>query len=667
MTPKTRSARALTGCLALTMLAAAGGRAAVAAGLAIYEIQGAGHLSAYAGERVDTRGIVTARAFNGFYLQDPAGDGDPGTSDGIFVFTGGAPAVEPGDEIAVGATVQEFIPGGPGTGNLSITQLGGAELQTLSSGNPLPPPVVIGRSGRIPPNRIVISPDETDPPINLQQVADDDANLFDPGEDGVDFYESLEGMRVTIEEPVAVSATRTFSFFSSELFVLANDGADVAPPDARTARGGISLQPDPDNRGDQNPERVQIQFDRTLFGGDPLVVTVGDRLGDVTGVVGYSFGNFEVNATEPFEVRPAGLEAEETRLSGKRRAVTVATYNVLNLSPLAADDAQRETVANHIVRNLNAPDVVALQEIQDNSGETDDGTTDASLTLRALVNAILAAGGPGYVAFDAAPADGASGGVPGGNIRNAYLYNPQRVELESFRSLTPEVLAASGVAESNAFAGTRDPLQATFSLNGRSFTVINNHLTSRFGSTPVFGAVQPFVQAGEAEREAQVGTLNDYVDGLLAEDRHARIVVLGDLNTFEFTDDLRRILPGGSAKRCGHHRRDDGEDDDDDDRRHDGRRGGRILFNLVERLRDDNVYTFNFEGNSQALDHVFVTKSLRGGAKADIVHVNVDFPRVDPGFGSDHEPIVARLVLNGGGDDEERDEDDREGDGRGDD
>ncbi|MGD1956665.1 MAG: hypothetical protein ACFBZ9_15805, partial [Sphingomonadales bacterium] len=51
-----------------------------------------------------------------------------------------------------------------------------------------------------------------------------------------------------------------------------------------------------------------------------------------------------------------------------------------------------DTLASQIVNTLNTPDIIALQEIQDNSGETDNGVTDASQTLQQLVNAISAAG-----------------------------------------------------------------------------------------------------------------------------------------------------------------------------------------------------------------------------------------------------------------------------------
>jgi predicted extracellular nuclease len=576
----------------------------------IMEIQGAGHISPLVGQRVTTEGVVTAIAFNGYYVQDPAGDGDEETSDGMFVFQfGRIPAV--GDLVRLTDTVTEFIPGGAATGNLSTTQMSFPAITLISSGHPLPDPVVIGRRGRVPPNVDVISASEL--PTNLQT----DPGVFNPDNDGIDFYESLEGMLVTIDDPVAVSATRTFSAFSSELFTLADHGKDVAPRDARTQRGGISLQPHPDNRGDQNPERVQIQLDATLFPGEVPAIPVGARLGDVTGVVGYSFGNFEVNALREFDVRRTNLNREKTFVESTPSQLTVASYNVLNLSPLASDDNQRATLAEHIAGNLRGPDVVALQEIQDNSGEADDGTTDASQTLQALVDAIAAAGGPSYAFFDVAPADGTSGGVPGGNIRNAFLYNPERVDLIEFVSLTPDVLSAAGVGDPNAFFGTRNPLLATFEFEGEELTVINNHLTSRFGSTPVFGGPQPFVQAGEADREAQVGALNDFVDSLLFLNGAARVVVLGDLNTFEFTNDLTEILPGTGDNR--------------------------ILTNLIDGVTGDNIYTFNFEGNSQVLDHVFVTDSLLERSQLDIVHVNVDFPRVDDSFGSDHEPLLARF------------------------
>ena len=116
----------------------------------IPEVQGAGHISPCLGHDVTVEGIVTAHAFNGYYVQDPLGDGDDETSDGIFVFQfDDLPAI--GDHVQLTDEPTEFIPGGAATGNLSITQLSFPETTLLSSGNPLPAAQVIGTSGRIPP------------------------------------------------------------------------------------------------------------------------------------------------------------------------------------------------------------------------------------------------------------------------------------------------------------------------------------------------------------------------------------------------------------------------------------------------------------------------------------------------------------------------------------
>ncbi len=574
----------------------------------IPEIQGEGHISEYEGRTVTTTGIVTAVDTNGYYLQDAEGDGNDATSDGIFIFTNSAPTVAVGDEVTVSGDVSEFIPGGAGTGNLSITQISANTEEVLSSGNTVDA-LVLGANGRPIPTEVVISPEET--PVNLQ----DEPGEFNPETDGIDFYESLEGMLVTVDNPVAISATNRFG----ETWVVADDGAGTTP--GLNDRGGLNLNADADGLGDLNPERIQIQYDSGLlpegFTGPEL--NVGDDLSNVTGVVGYGFGNYEINVTEAFTVeQPTSNVAEVTEIAGSKTELTVATYNVLNVTSNEADgDAdQIAQLAQQIVNNLGSPDILALQEIQDNSGVTNDGTLDADETLQAIVDAIAAAGGPVY-SFQSAVVDedGENGGVPGGNIRNAFLYNEERVEANSFLTLESNVLTDMGVTNPDAFEGSRDPLLGVFTFNGQEITLINNHFSSRFGSEPVFGGPQPFNQGGEDEREAQALTINEVVDGLLANDPDANIAVLGDLNTFDFTDELTEDLPGVGDEQ--------------------------VLTNLIELSEGDEAYSFNFQGNSQALDHIFVTDSLLEGANVDFVHVNVDFADA----ASDHEPIVASFTL----------------------
>lgn len=606
----------------------------------IYSIQGAGHYSPFAGEIVETCGVVTAVGFDRYFMQDPFGDADQATSDGLEVYVGSG-----GDKPPVGTLlrlrdrVDEYVPGGSDTGNLSITQFAFPEVLASEADTPLPQPTVIGRSGRVPPAEAVIS--ETELPVNLQDPADAAANPFNPGEDGIDFYESLEGMLVIVEDPVAISAIRQFGTFSAEVFVLANNGADALPADARTERGGINLQPDADNRGDQNPERVQIQFDGTLFGStDYPPIKVGDRLADIVGVVGYSFGNFEVNTLAAVELEASAIAPEVSRpfVRGPWK-MTLASYNVLNLSAVASDDAQRTLIAAQIVNHLRSPDVIALQEIQDNNGDIGDcpaddpsgcsGVLAADQTLQALVDAVIDAGGPVYQFATVDPLVETTddnrddpdtfGGVSLGNIRNAFLYNPRRVTLESVLGITRDALAARGVADTTAFDGSRDPLLGIFNFRGERLVVINNHFTSRFGSSPIFGGPQPFVQAGETDREAQARAINALTDSLLAEG-YENLVVVGDLNTFEFTDDLAELLPGVG--------------------------GEQVLENLISKNRDDNRYSFIFEGNSQVLDHIFATEALAARAQLDILHINVDFPRrAGDLVASDHEPLLAIFPL----------------------
>jgi predicted extracellular nuclease len=236
--------------------------------------------------------------------------------------------------------------------------------------------------------------------------------------------------------------------------------------------------------------------------------------------------------------------------------------------------------------------------------------------------AIQAAGGPAYSFADVAPTvPDEFGGVPCGNIRNAYLWNDNRVSLQG------DVY----IIDNTAFDGSRPPLVGTFEFNGEDLTVVNVHFSSRFGSTPVYGGPQPFVQAGEAEREAQSKAVNAFVDTQLGIDPQAAIAVVGDHNTFEFTDELTEDLPGTGPDR--------------------------VLTNLIwQAVEADEAYTFIFDGNSQVLDHAFVTDRILPNAQLDIVHVNNDFTRddnqaQDPDIvsvvASDHEPLLVRIGLTG--------------------
>lgn len=551
----------------------------------IYQIQGAALTSPLAAQSVLTTGIVTAVDSNGFYLQDPTGDDSIATSDGIFVFTSSNPSVSVGDAVEVEGTVSEFTPGGADTGNLSVTQITNPSITTVSTGNTLPAAVILGAGDRTPPTEII-----------------DNDNLaeYDPTQDGIDFYESLEGMRVTAQDALAVSPTNEFG----EIFTVADNGANAT---GLSDRGTINISPD-----DFNPERIQIQFDSTISPGSTPQVNVGAELGDVTGVVGYSFGNYEVNVTETFTPESSDLQRETTNLVSTNEQLTVASYNVLNLDPNDTDgdqdiaNGQFEQIATQIVDNLQSPDIIGLQEIQDNDGSVNSNIVDASLTYQTLIDAIAQQGGPNYKFQDIPPVDDQSGGQPGGNIRVGYLYNPDQVD---FVEGSLERIEDPNLADGNAFEDSRNPLAATFLFNGQEVTLVNNHFTSKGGSTPLFGTEQPPIDGGVEQRIEQANVVENYTNDILKTNTDANIAVLGDFNSFEFEAPLE-VLENP-------------------------------LNNLTETLPPNERYSYIFQGNSQSLDHILASDSLADSAEFDAVHVNAEFVKQ----ASDHDPLLASFAI----------------------
>ena len=538
--------------------------------LEISEIQGRGHRSAYVGQIAITEGVVTAVDSTGYYLQDVAGDGDTATSDAIFVFTRTRPAVAVGDLLQVRGIVAEFSAGADG---LTLTELENATWTKLGTASVAA--TVIGTGGRLPPTQV---------------IEDDGLTSYDPDSDGIDFYESLEGMLVTVDNAQAVSNTNEFG----ETYVVASEGAGAT---GINGRGGITIAP-----GDFNPERLQIDDDSAIFAGYTPGHTVGDRLGDVTGVINYSFNSYELLVTQAVTVvEDSSPSRELTGLDGDSDRVTIANYNVENLDP--GDGVRFNQIAGDIVWNLNSPDILGLQEIQDADGPGNGTNYSGQPTADALIAAIVAAGGPTYVYVEIAPtANNTSGGEPNGNIRNGYLYNPSRVDyVEGSAELVP----------GDAFNGTRKPLAAQFVFNDTTITAINHHATSRLGSDPLYGADQPPADAGDSARLAQATAIRAYVDGLVAADPAAKVVVLGDFNGFYFENSLQALQAGGT------------------------------LTNLYDTLPVAERYSAIFEGNSQGLDNMLVSASLLGGVQFDVVHINSE----QTAGASDHDPLIAALFV----------------------
>ncbi len=589
-------------------------------------IQGAGHKAPSVGgavgsfgnsgaTRFNVEGVVTAITTNGFWIQDADGDGNVNTSDGIFVFTSSAPAatIEIGETIRLlNVQVNEFRPGGSGgTNNLTVTQLT-ATTGTLVElgGNTAIAPVVLGVDRLIPTG----------------QISDAGFATFDPATDAIDFWESLEGMLVTIPQSIATAPTAEFRSRDP------NNSAVEGPPneeiwvriDSNTApgsltpAGGLLL-----GATDPNPERIQIDDMRTSV--DLPTVSVGAVLAPVSGVVNYDFANYEVLVpVAPVVATPSSLAPEVTTLARDARQVTVGGYNVENLDPKVESTAagavdgsdlyarqgnsdddigsgKYAAHAAHIVTNMGAPTIVALQEVQDDDGAEISGVLGSDLTLQTLVDAIEAAGGPTYAfAYVAPAASNINGGQPNANIRNAFLYRADIVTLENSFLLQP------GDA---AFTASRKPLVGEFSFNGVDFAIVNNHFNSKGGDGGLFGNQQPPVLSSEAQRLEQAQIVRDYVAGLGPD---AKVMVVGDLNDFSWSAPNQLLTAGG------------------------------LLADLAEALLPaEERFSYNFQGNAQSLDHTLVTQPLLTQAVQgfDIVRVNSEFADQ----ASDHDPGVTLL------------------------
>jgi uncharacterized protein len=596
-------------------------------GLRIHDIQGQRHLSPYAGTTVaGVPGVVTARRNNGFFIQDSQTDADDKTSEGLFVFT----SIRPRDEIAVGKAVNvsgivtEFR---GATNALGLTQISAPSVTVTGDGAAIAP-TLLGRDGRVPPRRI----------IDNDSIGDVDLNpFFDPKQDGIDFYESVEGMLVRVNQPYAVGPTASFG----EIPVVADGGRRAGP---FTARGGLRITP-----RDFNPERMHLD-DEVLRALSPAPTApfmppadVGDTISDVQAVVDYSFGNFKLQVTsQPGIVEDGGLMKETTQSPGADE-LAVGSFNVENLTPLGANPSPAQQVkyralAQTLVDRMKAPDIVAVEEIQDNngtSGGANSPVVDASETWRSLITAIDGydnGRGPTYDYRQIDPVAHQDGGAPGGNIRVGFLFRTDR-GLDFVDRGTAGPLDATQVVDTNngpqltlspgriqptddAWLASRKPLAGEFRWRGETVIAVANHFASKGGDDPLFGHRQPPVrhtEIGPDGRHRQATLVNEFVHQVLAADKKANVVVLGDINDFDFSE-TTEILESRGA-----------------------------LTTLYRLLPKRERYSYVFEGNSQVLDQILVSPEvLKSRPEFDSVHTNAEFADQT----SDHDPQVARIELD---------------------
>lgn len=563
----------------------------------VHDIQGTTRVSPYAGQTV-TRvpGIVTGvrtSGSKGYWIQDPQADTDPRTSEGVLVYTGSAtPTVAVGDSVLVTGKVTEYY---PSSTTQSLTEITAPTTTVLSSGNALPGAATLDAT---------TVPDAYIPTAAGGSI---DTLPLEPAAYAQDYYESLEGMRATLADARVVGATDAYD----ELWVT------VKPEESTTARGGALYSSyDQPNTGRM---KVASLDTTTAF----PAADVGDELsGTTTGPLDYTtYGGYILQATQLGTLVDNGLKQEVTRRH-KGGELAVATYNVENLDAL--DDQQKfDRLAEGVAVNLKSPDIVALEEIQDDNGAVNDGTVTAEATLTRFTDAIRAAGGPRYSWRYVAPENNQDGGEPGGNIRQVFLYNAKRVSFTDraggdATTATSVVKTRKGARltyspgriapAADAWDNSRKPLVGEFTFQGEPVFVIANHFTSKGGDQPLHGRYQPPARSSETQRAAQATEVNTFVKSLLAADKNAKAVVLGDLNDYEFSRTMTTLT------------------------------AGKVLTPLISTLPANERYTYVYDGNSQTLDHILTSPAVTS-YDYDVVHINAEFADQ----ASDHDPQIVRI------------------------
>jgi uncharacterized protein len=178
-------------------------------------------------------------------------------------------------------------------------------------------------------------------------------------------------------------------------------------------------------------------------------------------------------------------------------------------------------------------------------------------------------------------------------------------------------------------AAGRQPLDPPFEVVGRRdlldagdggrrisrAVLVEQDVGSKGGDQNADGRFQFPAQSSTVQRAGQAQVVHDFTERILDVDRKADVVVLGDLNDFQFSPSIAALRTGTA----------DGS-------------GPSILTDLITTLPEDQQYTYVFNGVSQVLDHILVTRGL-GDVQYQVVHVNAEYHDQ----ASDHDPQVVRV------------------------
>lgn len=567
----------------------------------IGEVQGESHESPLVGKEVVINNVVVTKTDKtGFYVQDKVSDNNPRTSDAVYVAS--AEKVESGDLLKVQGTVKEGYmeeysvrPGQTfkkPAGSLTVTQIINATITKLGKTDL---PKALNISEKMP-----------------KDIVDNTPTKYNPETEALDYWESLEGMRVEVTKPKVTGPQ-----YKGDIYVLPGDYKGQKLNNI----GGVNLRP-----GVQNTEVLPITV------GNSFVAKAKDYFNEnITGVVTYKNKTYKIDPIDPNALKgllqDGGLKREVSKIYPSEDKLTIASYNIENFSAnnKGHDETPEEKVdkiANSFIKEVHSPDIITLIEVQDNNGGVNDGTVDGVKSGEKLAQRIKSLGGPDYKYTEIAPVDGKDGGKPGANIRVAYLYNPKRVTLIGKEKGGSEEAArfVNGHLEKNParidpksvhFEKVRKSLAAEFEFKGERIVVIANHLKSKLGDDAIYGSNQPSVENTKAKRIEEAKILNAFIKEGLRQNPNLKFVLTGDFNDFEFSDSVKTIV-------------------------------GNELVNLMAEHEQGDRYSYFYRGSNQSLDNILISKNIKDKVVFSPVHINASFME-EHGRASDHDPVVVQI------------------------
>ena len=563
----------------------------------IGEVQGESHESPLAGKEVIINNVVVTKTDKtGFYVQDKVSDNNPRTSDAVYVAS--KDKVTSGDLLKVQGTVKEGYmeeysvkPGQTfkkPAGSLTVTQIINATITKLGKAEL---PKALNISEKMP-----------------KDIVDQTPTKYNPETEALDYWESLEGMRVEVTKPKVTGPQ-----YKGDIYVLPGDYKGQKLNNI----GGVNLRP-----GVQNTEVLPVTV------GNKFVAKAKDYFNEnISGVVTYRNKTYKIDPSTVPTLQDGGLKREVSKIYPAEDKLTIASYNIENFS--ANNNGHDETpeekvdkIANSFIKEVHSPDIITLIEVQDNNGGVNDGTVDGVKSGEKLAQRIKSLGGPDYKYTEIAPVDGKDGGKPGANIRVAYLYNPKRVTLIGKEKGGSEEAArfVNGHLEKNParidpksvhFEKVRKSLAAEFEFKGERIVVIANHLKSKLGDDAIYGSNQPSVENTKAKRIEEAKILNAFIKEGLRQNPNLKFVLTGDFNDFEFSDSVKTIV-------------------------------GNELVNLMAEHEQGDRYSYFYRGSNQSLDNILISKNIKDKVVFSPVHINASFME-EHGRASDHDPVVVQI------------------------